>query len=105
MHKTFGRCLSKEEAGEIRQNHALVGASGLVPVFDCPTTIKDRLAIMNRDRRRGIFRSIGVRDPKTIILFEIEEDQAIGPIPQKNGLMEYKVPSGTPVQYLGKFAC
>jgi len=71
---------------------------GLIPVFDSPRALEDRLRKMNKDQLRTYFRRIGVRTPQMVAFFDISKDgEIIGPIPQTNGLNEYKIPQGTRV--------
>lgn len=95
----YGRCMSKQEARELKRTMRLYDhGNGLVPVFDSPKNIEDRLRSMSKDRLRNYFRNIGIRNPQTVVFFEADSiDGVIGPIPQTNGLREYKIPEGTKV--------
>ncbi|MEM7826680.1 MAG: hypothetical protein QXQ40_00450 [Candidatus Aenigmatarchaeota archaeon] len=97
----YGRCMSRQEARELKRTMELRdNGSGLVPVFDSPRYVEERLRKMSKDQLRNYFRRIGVRNPYEIVLFEISEsiDEMVGPIPQTNGLIEYKIPEGTRVK-------
>jgi len=97
----YGRCVSKQEAKELKQTMELCDHSGgLVPVFDSPKTIENRLRNMSHDQLRNYFRRIGVRSPQMVLFFDIDNtDGIVGPIPQTNGLREYKVSQGTKIQW------
>ena len=98
----YGRCMSKQSAKGLLETGVLVddGPSSLVPVFDCPRVVEERLNSMSNDSIRNYFRHIGVRHADTVVLFSIDShvDGIVGPIPQTNGLAEYKIPAGTPVE-------
>src|SRR3989344_6096238 len=94
----YGRCMSKQEAKKLKKTMELYEQDkDLIPVFDSPRTIEDKLRNMNNDSLKNYFRRIGVRNPQTIVFFDINDsiNGIIGPIPQTNRLREYKVPKGT----------
>ena len=95
----YGRCMSKQEAKELKRTMELHDSAGnLIPVFDSPKSIESRLRSMSMDQLRNYFRRIGVRNPQTVVFFDISGNKGIvGPIPQSNGLREYKIPEGTKV--------
>lgn len=96
----YGRCMSKQEAKELKRTERLCDyQESLIPVFDSPDFIEDRIRKMNANQLRGYFRGIGVRNPQVIAFFEVinSPGEIIGPIPQTNGLKEYKIPEGTKV--------
>ena len=96
----FGRCVSKQERKQIYRDETLVDDNQrLVPAFSCPRAFYDKINSMSRDALRNLFRSIGVRNPYGVVLFEAEQP-AVGPIPQRiGGVNEFKFPSGTEVSY------
>ena len=95
--------MSKEEARILRTTDMLSDhGTGLVPVFDAPPYLQERLGGYRGRALHDIFRQLGVRDPHTLAFFEIPSDTVgiVGPIPQRAnslGLDEYKIPEGTPV--------
>ncbi len=94
----YGRCMSRQEAKELRRIQRLYSRTGgLVPVFDCSRSAEAILRTMSNDRLREYFMTIGVRSPQTIVFFEVDGLIDVGPIPQKNGLREYKIPAGTSI--------
>jgi hypothetical protein len=102
MINEYGRCLSKQEAKDLRKNGQLNDSdNSLIPIFNAPEYIQKKLNGMKRDQLKNYFRRIGVRQADTVIFFGMEPNLIeVGPVPQKNGLNEYKVPSGTPVSTL-----
>lgn len=99
----YGRCMSKEDARGLKRTGILMDhGSGSVPVFDSPGYVEKRIMGMGRDRLKNYFRDIGVRDANTVVFFETNlRDGIVGPIGQKNGLREYKIPAGTRVNVYG----
>jgi len=95
----YGRCMSKQEAKNLKKTGKLEDSEGsLIPVFDSRRALEDRLRKMSGDQLKNYFRSIGVRNPQMVAFFDISENERIvGPIPQTNGLREYKIPQGTRV--------
>ncbi len=103
-NKLFGRCLSKKGAKQLERTGVLDAEEPLVPVFDA-TQVVSKLKRMNNDRIKGLFKKIGVRSAQVIEYFtlsSLENVGIVGPIPQTNGLMEYKIPSGTSVNVMYK---
>jgi hypothetical protein len=100
--KLFGRCLSKKGAKKLERTGILDAEKSLVPVFDA-THVHSKLVRKTKDQIKGLFKQIGVRSAQVIEYFTIPENiNLIGPIPQSNGLVEYKIPSGTPVEVMYK---
>jgi hypothetical protein len=95
----YGRCMSKQEAKELKRTMELHDKESLIPVFDSPKTIENKIREMSMDQLRNYFRRIGVRSPQIVAFFDINENinGIVGPIPQTNGLKEYKIPEGTRV--------
>lgn len=96
----FGRCVSKEEYDKVKQSNKLDNGNQYVPVFDCSRKVESNIRLKGYNGRRNLFRSIGVTDPYLIVLFKIEKTpyDPIGPIKQKNGLLEYRFPDGTEIE-------
>jgi hypothetical protein len=100
--RTFGRCVGKAEGKAIKRDGTLSDSQGaLVPVFDGAQSILQKLSNMSSDQVRNYFRGIGVRNPHEVVLFQTDTAPVAGPIPQSNGLREYKFSSGSPVRYVG----
>ena len=70
------------------------------PVFDASSSVIRRLDSMSIDRRATYFREIGVRSTDNIVYFKTDLIPVVGPVPQSNGLREYKFPKGIPVEFL-----
>ena len=89
--------MSKQEAKTLKKTGKLEDiGNDLIPIFDNTRIVEDKLRRMDGDKLRNYFRSIGVRNPQVVAFFEIyNEKEIVGPIPQKNGLREYKAHSGT----------
>jgi len=98
MKMMVGRCMSKSEANTLAKTGTLDTSESFVPVFDANRCVEDRLNGMKKDERKNYFHKIGVRCMQRIIFFDVDPNtNIIGPVPQKNGLREYKIPSGTHV--------
>jgi hypothetical protein len=98
----IGRCMSKDEFKALKRTGALVGQPGeLVPTFSAPDSIVRRHDQMNNDRLRQTFRGIGVREPYGVAYLHTPSNPTVGPVPQSNGLNEFKFPAGTPVDLNG----
>jgi len=95
----YVRCMSKEEANELKRTGKLCQCQEhLVPVFDSPDFVERRIKGMCSCQLKNYFERIGVRSPQVIAFFEVTNSRnVIGPIPQKNGLIEYKISEGTRV--------
>lgn len=103
---TYGRCMSKKEAEAIKKSQQLQDSySDGVPVFDCPPHIYANLKGRKKKELKEYFRRIGVRSPEVIVFFDVDNPVAaiVGPVPQKNGLKEYKLKNGTKVKIIDKF--
>ena len=102
----YGRCMSKKDALNLKKSGILLDSdSGYVSVFDCPRFIEKKLEKMGGSEIKNYFRFIGVRCTERVVLFDvnISTDKIVGPIAQRNGLREYKIPEGTKVMYYKEF--
>ena len=99
MKRRYGRCMGKNEFKRTKKTSILDDdGRGEVPVFDCPKYVEKRLLGMNKKELEEHFRGIGVREAYAIIFFEVDEELAKENLPQKNGLKEYLIPTGTKIE-------
>jgi uncharacterized protein YprB with RNaseH-like and TPR domain len=101
----YGRAMSKDEWKRLKKTKILSDhGNGLVPVFDNPEYIEEKLKKMSKDKLENYFRTIGVRNCDVIVFFDIETDglKIVGPVPQTNGLREYKIPEGAQIKEIYK---
>lgn len=103
--RQYGRAMSKSEMKITKAKKALTGSpkreeGDLIGVFDCPPEVLGKLKSMDDDQRKTFFGRIGVSGATKIIFFETKLKPKVGPIPQTNGLIEYKFPKGTPIELL-----
>lgn len=99
---SYGRAMGKKEFESVFNSKRLHGNKDLVPVFDCPKHIEEKIIKMNKDERKNFFKKIGVKDSSIILIFETRTKpiNAKTPIPQTNGLNEYKFINGTSIEIL-----
>ena len=90
--------MGKDEAKALKREGALEDTNGqMIPTFGFTNKVYQILTQMSGDATRRFFRGIGVRNPDEVVIFETDAMPAVGPIPQRNGLYEYKFNPGTPV--------
>jgi hypothetical protein len=99
----YGRAMSKEEARKTISNSQLTGSpkrreEDLIGVFFCTPSVVNRMDSMSDDERKNLFSKIGVVGGVKIIYFKTRLKPVAGPIPQSNGLIEYKFPKGTHIK-------
>lgn len=98
--RIYGRVMSKEELQKMKKERLLSSSQDPTPVFDCPQNVFNKLKNMSKDERRDFFRTIGVRSIEALVIFQTSLKPLIGPIPQTNGLREYKFPKGIAIEIL-----
>ncbi|MDO8628793.1 MAG: hypothetical protein Q7R56_03490 [Nanoarchaeota archaeon] len=102
----YGRCMSYDDFKELKKTGILTDDGGpMVPVFDAPDSVVACLSSWDKTGRRNYFRRIGVRNPEVVAFFRVNvadlEGRLVGPVRQKNGLLEYKLPTGIHVEPRG----
>lgn len=98
--RMYGRVMSDREFKQMKETGELSSRQDPTPVFDCPKNVRDSIFSMSRDKRAEFFRAVGVRSIHVLVLFQTALKPVVGPVPQSNGLREYKFPKGIPVQIL-----
>ena len=98
--RLYGRVMSKKEFAKMQAARQLSSRQQPTPVFDSPLKVRERILSMSRDERALFFRKIGVRSIDRIVFFQTPLKPVVGPVPQKNGLLEYKFPRGIPIELL-----
>jgi hypothetical protein len=103
--RTYGRAMSPKEEKKTLSKEKLSGSqkrqeNELIGVFDSPPAIKKRIESMTKDKRKEFFGSIGVVGATNVVFFQTKLIPKIGPVPQSNGLNEYKFPKETPIEIL-----
>ncbi len=101
--RMYGRAMSKKEAKQTKVKKELIGSpkrkeGDLVAVFDCTATLVARLDSMSSDEIKNFFGAIGVQGEVNIVYFKTKLKPKACPIPQSNGLREYKFPKNTPIK-------
>lgn len=101
LPRVYGRAMNKKEFKETIENKRLSSSKSPTPVFDAPTKVRDNIINMNRNERKDFFGDIGVEEPSNIIFFQTKlKPMNEKPIPQSNGLREYKFPKGISIEIL-----
>jgi len=98
--RTYGRIMSAREFGKMKATGQLSSRQEPTPVFDCPQKVRAKLQLMSKDDIGNFFRAIGVRSVDKLVIFQTRLKPVVGPVPQSNGLLEYKFPRNTPVEFL-----
>jgi len=100
--RLYGRAGSSPEIKRITRTGTLVSSKELVPVFDAPSSTVEQIINMSRDQRKNFFAIIGVVETDSVVFFQtkLKPINAENPIPQTNGLREYKFPNNIPVQVI-----
>ena len=96
----YGRMMSTREYKKTLTNGILSSSKDPTPVFDCPPSVKTKIFALSLDQRQNFFRAIGVRSADKMVIFQTPWIPPVGPVPQSNGLREYKFPKGTPIEVL-----
>ncbi|MBU0461342.1 MAG: hypothetical protein KJ574_02015 [Nanoarchaeota archaeon] len=100
--KMYGRAMSLGEYKKTVKTDCLSSKKDPVPVFDSPVAVTNKVLRMSSDERKDFFGKIGVEGGFKLVFFETRQKpvNADNPIPQSNGLREYKFPAGMPIQIL-----
>ena len=103
--KTYGRAMSPKEEKITIAKEKLSGSpkrqeGDLIGVFDSPPAVKRKIESMSKDQKKIFFGSIGVVGATNVLFFQTKLIPKVGPVPQSNGLIEYKFPKETPVEIL-----
>jgi len=100
MPRTYGRLMSIREYRNMKKTNRLSSRQDPTPVFDSPNKLRARLLAMSSDDRRMFFRAIGVRSQHKLVFFKTRLKPVVGPVPQSNGLIEFKLPKGIDIEIL-----
>lgn len=108
LKPVYGRAVSKERAGKMKDELVLSGTDQLVPCFIMTTKMSDLIDNFEATRKEliSIFRAIGAVQVEKIVLFRIDESQDLNiladcppPQPQKiSGIIEQKLPGRTRIK-------
>lgn len=100
--KTYGRAMSSREFRETITLKCLHSEKDPTPVFDAPVSVIRKVQSFSRDEIRTFFAQIGVEGAKHVVFFRtrLKPINSGRPIPQSNGLREYKFPVGIDVELL-----
>lgn len=101
-NRTYGRAMASTEYDKTMATETLSSSKDPTPVFDATRTVIAQIKAMSRDKRKDFFGQIGVVGGFNVVFFQtklkpINHDK---PIPQTNGLREYKFFRGIKVEIL-----
>jgi len=104
--RTYGRACSLKEFKKMSKENSLSSPKDPTPVFDAPQSTINKILAMSRDDRKNFFSSIGVVGATVIIFFQtrLKPVNFKNPIPQSNGLKEFKFPKNTPIEIIAQAA-
>ncbi|MEK6938448.1 MAG: hypothetical protein AABX04_05365 [Nanoarchaeota archaeon] len=100
--RVYGRAMTKREFKKTLGNKRLSSSKNPTPVFDCPESTRRKVLNLSKDERKEFFGRIGVENASNIVIFEtrLRPVNWGTPIPQTNGLKEYKFPNGIKIDLL-----
>jgi len=101
-YRKYGRAMASSEYQKTVAAGTLSSSKDPTPVFDATRAVIAQIKTMSKDKRKDFFGKIGVVGGFNVVFFQtklkpINHDQ---PIPQTNGLREYKFPRGIKVEIL-----
>jgi hypothetical protein len=100
--RTYGRAMASHEYKKTLSEKKLSSSKDPTPVFDAPRSVIAKIKSMSKDQIKTFFSQIGVVGGMNVVFFRtrlkpVNHDH---PIPQSNGLQEYKFPIGIEVEIL-----
>ncbi len=100
--RMYGRAMAVKEFKETVNVGRLSSGKDPTPVFDCSLAQLRQIKKMNEDEKKNFFNQIGVQGGCRIVIFQtrVKPINANTPIPQSNGLREYKFPKHLQVEIL-----
>ena len=98
--RLYGRVMSDDEFKRMKESNTLSSGQNPTPVFDSPLDVTKRIFSMSKNEREVFFRAIGVRSMGRLVIFQTRLKPVVGPVPQTNGLSEYKFPKNIPIEIL-----
>lgn len=100
--RTYGRVMSSDEYKKTIAKKKLCSSKDPIPVFDAPRKVRERILALSKDELKNFFGQIGVAAGAHVIFFQtrLKPFNHDKPIPQSNGLREYKFPKGENIDLL-----
>lgn len=100
--RTYGRAMASHEYKKTVSKKKLSSPKDPTPVFDAPRSVIAKIKSMSKDQMKTFFSQIGVVGGMNVVFFQtrlkpVNHDH---PIPQSNGLREYKFPKAIEVEIL-----
>ena len=100
--RTYGGAMTSHEYKKTLANNELISSKDPTPVFDAPRSVIAKIKSMSKDQMKTFFGQIGVVGGMNVVFFHtrLKPINHDNPIPQSNGLREYKFPRGIEVEIL-----
>jgi hypothetical protein len=100
--RVYGRAMSSNEFKKTIALNCLSSAKDPTPVFDAPASVINKISSLSKDRMKNFFAQIGVEGAIHIVFFQtkVKPVNFDRPIPQSNGLREYKLPAAINIEIL-----
>lgn len=98
--RRYGRAVNKQEYKETIKMKRLSSPKNPTPVFDAPISVITDIRKKNEDEIKNFFMKIGIKGVYDIVYFETDLKPVVGPVPQTNGLHEFKFPKGISIHIL-----
>lgn len=100
--RTYGRAMISNEYKKTLTKKKLSSSKDPTPVFDAPRIVIAKIKAMSKDQMKTFFGQIGVVGDMDVVFFQtrLKPVNHNNPIPQSNGLREYKFPKGIEVEIL-----
>lgn len=100
--RAYGRAMSFQEFKKTFNLKRLSSGKDPTPVFDASTSVVRQIKSMTKDQLKNFFAQVGVEGAAKVIFFKtkVKPFNHDRPIPQSNGLREYKFPQGMSIEIL-----
>lgn len=100
--RTYGRMMAPPEYRKTFVEKRLCSSKDPTPVFDAPRSVIAKIKAMSKDQMKNFFRQIGVVGGVKVVFFQtrLKPINHDNPVPQSNGLREYKFPKNVGIEIL-----
>lgn len=100
--RMYGRAMASAEFKRTIKSKCLSSWKDPIPVFDAPVFVRNRIRVMSKDNLKTFFTQVGVKGGVHVVFFQtkVKPYNYDRPIPQSNGLREYKFPKDMNIEIL-----